>query len=87
MPNASSSQAVLDREFLEIRARVLEVAAALDRLDRADGPPAGDPRVAAVGQALDVVRSADGDRAERVQLIFSLPYDNSWRTTLGVVPR
>jgi hypothetical protein len=87
MPNAASSQVVLDREFLEIRARVLEIAAALDRLDRADGPPADDPRVAALGQALDVLRSADGDRAERVQLIFSLPYDNSWRTTLGVVPR
>jgi hypothetical protein len=87
MAGSASSQAVLDREFLEIRARVLEIAAALDRLDRADGPPACDPRIAAIGQALDVLRSSDGERAERVQLIFSLPYDSSWRNALGVLAR
>jgi hypothetical protein len=87
MANGASSQEILDREFLDIRARVLEVAAALDRLDRAAGPPVDDARVASIAQALDVLRSADGDRAERVQLVFSLPYDDSWRTTLGVVAR
>ena len=29
-----NSEQILDREFLEIRAKILEVAAALDRLDR-----------------------------------------------------
>jgi len=87
MPNSSSSQAVLDREFLEIRARVLEIAAALDRLDRADGPPTGDSRLAAIARALEVLQSSDSDRAERVQLIFSIPYENAWRATLDVAPR
>ena len=88
----SAAQAVMDREFLEMRARVLELAAALDRLDRAGGPPANDPRVASLRQALDALRQSNSDgaeaaRAERVQLIFSRQYDAAWRKTLGVLPR
>jgi len=85
-------QAVLDREFLEMRARVLELAAALDRLDRAGGPPASDPRVGSLRKAIDVLQQtkrdgAEPDRAERVQLIFSRQYDSAWRKTLGVLER
>ena len=87
MSSPASSQAVLDREFLEIRARVLEIASALDRLDRADGPPAADARVTAINKAIDALRTADGNRAEQVQLIFSRSYDQRWRTTLGVLDR
>jgi len=88
----SAAQAVMDREFLEMRARVLELAAALDRLDRAGGPPAADPRVASLRQAIDALRQSNPDggnanRAERVQLIFSRQYDAAWRKTLGVLQR
>ena len=37
MSNPLSASDVLNREFLEVRARLLQVAAALDRLDRAAG--------------------------------------------------
>ncbi len=57
MTKTASALTVLDREFLEIRARVLELAAALDRLDRAGGPPAGDPRWGAIRQGVEVLRS------------------------------
>ena len=40
-----ASGPLLDREFLEIRAKVLEVAACLDRLDRAPGTVEHDPRM------------------------------------------
>ena len=78
--------------FSSCAARILELGAALDRLDRAGGPPQGDPRLTAIARALDVLRSEDADdtnadRAEQVQLIFSIPYDEAWRTTLGVRPR
>jgi hypothetical protein len=90
--NAATAKSVLDREFLELRARILELGAALDRLDRAGGPPQDDPRLAAIARALEVLRAkdadgADADRAEQVQMIFSIPYDEAWRTTLGVRPR
>jgi hypothetical protein len=35
MPIPLDATEVLNREFLEIRAKLLEIAAALDRLDRA----------------------------------------------------
>lgn len=73
---------VLEREFLVLRGRLLEVAATLDRLDRAGGPPPEDPRTDQLRRSLQVLASAGprSDRAEQVQLIFSLPYDPDWRT-------
>ena len=45
MPAALSAPEILQREFLEIRCKILEVAAALDRLSRAGGTVEGDPRL------------------------------------------
>lgn len=70
----------LDTTFLDIRARLLDVAAALDRIQRGKDAPAlaADPRLAKVRQALEVLCDESGARAERVQQIFSLAYDPSW---------
>jgi hypothetical protein len=81
-----SAAEVLNREFLEIRCKILELAAALDRLDRAerptaDGALADDPRLARVRESLSVVEGESPGRAEQVQLIFSRPYDEAWRNT------
>ncbi len=70
---------VLDREYLEIRAKVLELAASFDRLERAEGAVAGDPRIRLVREAIDVLQSDSDDRAEQIQLIFSLHYDDEWQ--------
>ena len=70
---------VLNREFLEMRCKVLELAAAMDRLDRATGETADDPRLAKIREALSIVADERGDRAEQIQLIFSRPYHEQWR--------
>lgn len=75
---------VLDREFLEVRARLLEVAASLDRMDRAEGALEQDPRLAKLLAAIDILRDTRGDRAERLQIIFSQVYEDSWRKSYGV---
>lgn len=69
---------VLNREFLEIRAKILELAAALDRLDRATGSVDADERVKRIKRGLAALADTDVGRAERVQLIFSLPYEETW---------
>ena len=75
---------VLNREFLEVRARLLHVAASLDRLDRADGSiAADDSRLGKIRQALQILAGDETDRAEQIQLIFSRPYDADWMATLG----
>jgi hypothetical protein len=77
---------VLDREFLEIRAKILQLAASFDRLDRGEGSVERDPRRRLIAQALDILKSAapERDRAEQVQLLFSRQFDEHWRENLGV---
>jgi hypothetical protein len=66
----------LDTYFLEARAKLLDLAAILDRIDRGGG--VDDPRLAKVCQALAVLGDASVGRAERVQRIFSLEYEMGW---------
>ena len=70
---------ILDREYLEIRGKILEIAASLDRLNRAEGDVQGDPRVSLLQEALQVLTSDQKDRAEQVQMICSREYDEHWR--------
>ena len=72
---------VLDREFLEIRYRLIDVSAALDRIDAAMDAPAvaSDPRLAQLREAVGILFDGRPDRAQRVQLMFSDPYDADWR--------
>lgn len=84
MPIPLTASDVLDREFLEIRAKLLEIGAALDRLDRAEGSVAGDLRLERFQQALAILCQAEPDRAERIQHVFSLPYDEDWQDRFGL---
>ncbi len=77
----------LDREFLQIRARILELAADLDRLDRGAGSLEGDQRMEQIRQALEVLLRQEPGRAEAVQMIFSRPYDPQWKTHFRPVPK
>ncbi len=68
----------LDAYFLDARARLLDLAAILDRIGRGADGVGDDPRLARIRQALDVLGDESGGRAERVQKIFSLDYDPNW---------
>src|SRR6185436_6607727 len=79
MPPLLSAPEVLNREFLEIRCKILDLAAALDRLQRADGSVEEDPRMARLQEALTTVLDQSSDRAEQVQMIFSREYEENWQ--------
>ena len=70
----------LDSYFLDARARLLDLAAILDRIGRGAGAgdAEADPRVEKIRAALEVLHDRSGGRAERVQKIFSLDYDPTW---------
>ncbi len=67
----------LDAYFLEARARLLDLAAILDRIDR--GGNIMDPRVDRIRRAIQVLGESGPERAARVQELFSLPYDPDWK--------
>lgn len=64
---------VADRYFLEHRAKLLDIAAFLDRLDRAAGDGPDDFRVAALRRAIAILDDGRGERARRVLELLSDP--------------
>jgi hypothetical protein len=64
-------QKVLDLYFMEARAKLIDLAAFLDRVDRAEG--LDDFRIKAFRLALAELQKADPQRAKRVLLSLSDP--------------
>jgi hypothetical protein len=87
MPPLLSAPEVLNREFLEIRCKILDLAAAFDRVQRADGSVEDDPRLARLREALSIVLEQSDDRAEQVQMIFSRAYEDNWQEAMKIAPR
>ncbi|MGE0761219.1 MAG: hypothetical protein AB7O38_29675 [Pirellulaceae bacterium] len=85
MMTTMTAKQALDREFLEMRSKVLELAASFDRLEQREGDVASDPRLLRLKEALGVLLAPEEDRAEQVQLIFSRSYDPTWREKFGLV--
>ena len=81
-PKPLKTEQALDQEILVLRAKILEIAAALDRLDRGEGDVSADARMNLLHRAFTELSSEKQGRAERVQLLFSLPYDEDWRRML-----
>ena len=71
--NPMNALNVLETYFIENRARLLEVAAFLDRLERTRDAAAGkaDFRYKAFQEALRALQEEKSDRAKRLQMIFS----------------
>ena len=75
---------LLNRQFLNMRAKVLELAADLDRIDRAEGELSDDTRVGQLRSGIEMLLDSDSDKAERVQQIFSRHYDPQWQGQMGL---
>ena len=64
-------QQILDLYFMDARARLIDLAAFLDRIERASGED--DFRMAAFKEAVSELSTPGTDHAERVLLRFSDP--------------
>lgn len=79
MPRASEpcpipSDEVIGRYFLENRAKLLDIAAFLDRVERAGGDQ-DDFRIKAMHEAIAQLGISGTNRARRIQEVFSDPTD------------
>lgn len=87
MLSPMSASEILDREFLDVRAKILELGACLDRWNRAEGSVADDKRIHKVREALEVLLGDAPEKAEQIQMLFSLPYDDEWQEKFNVRSR
>lgn len=87
MTQSRDAAEVLNRDFLETRSKILEIAAALDRLDRAPSRSGDHPdcRLSQLRQAVEALLEPGPGRAETVQRLFSLEYDAGWQEKFGLL--
>ena len=71
-PSPMTASELVDEYFIENRNRVLELAAFLDRIERAGGAPA-DFRVRALQDAIAALSGMQGSRVAHIQMLFSDP--------------
>lgn len=91
-----NAEQVVEQEFLQVRAKILEIAAFFDRLEAdaagsASGSGAGpsiskpsEERLKLLRAGCELLLDSDSDKAARVQLLFSRKYDEQWRNAMGV---
>ena len=87
-----SRQNIVDTYFMEHRAKLIDIAAFLDRIDRAKGSATPDFRIVALEQAARILLDGQPERAKRVLELFSdqtteLPQDaQGTKGATGVYP-
>ena len=79
-----TAEQILEQEFLLARAKILELAATLDRIDRAGGNVDQQPQMQLLRRGFQILSGTANERAEQVQLLFSRESSADWRQTLGV---
>lgn len=84
MTKTRSTNDVFEQEFLPIRAKLLEVAASLDRLGRASGTLEAEAKRRQLQAAIQVLLHPGDDRAEQIQLIFSRAFEEDWKKKFGM---
>ncbi len=69
----ASRSAIVDLYFMEHRAKLIDIAAFLDRLDRADDASNAEPdfRIEAFRQAIAILSDSRSQRAKRILDLFS----------------
>lgn len=66
-----TKQQVIDSYFMEHRAKLIDIAAYLDRIDRGQGQMPDDFRDSAFRSAIEILTDGTSDRAKRILESFS----------------
>jgi hypothetical protein len=83
MHERTAAQIIAD-EFLIARAKILELAATLDRLDRADGDIENSKQLVLLSQGMQILCDSEADKAKRVQLLMSRQYEPEWIEKMAI---
>ena len=81
MSSSQSARQVLDRHYLEMRSKILDLAACFDRIEAAPHHDSAstDPRLGKLREGLEILlKQNTKDRAEEIQMLFSDAYVPGW---------
>ena len=79
-----TAQQVIADDFLIARAKILELAATLDRIERATGDVEDSKQLNLLVQGMHILCDEEVDKARRVQLLMSRQYDPIWQSNMSV---
>lgn len=79
-----SAREVLDQEFLQVRAKILEIAAFFDRLTEAEASDVSQEHLQLLEQGCAILNDDEENKAARVQMLFSREYDSDWREKYAI---
>lgn len=83
-PAARNAEKILSEEYFLARSKILDLAATLDRLGRAEGAVDQLQHRKLLQQGMEILLDDKPDKAKRVQLLMSRPYDPDWRKNYGL---
>jgi hypothetical protein len=75
MYSSLNTSQLLDRDFIDIRSKLIDLAASLDRIKQSIDSNAKDPRLEKIQQAIAILSDNSKNRTEQIQMLFSLPCD------------
>lgn len=83
MAERSAAQIVAD-EFMIARAKIVELAATLDRIERASGNVDDSKNMQLLVQGMHILIDDEVEKAKRVQLLMSRTYDPNWQNLMSI---
>lgn len=79
-----SASQVLDAEYLQVRAKILEIGAFFDRLNEAEAADVDKEKLSLLTRGCDILNDGQPNKAARIQLLFSREYDQAWRERFDI---
>jgi hypothetical protein len=83
-PVERTAEQVVADEFLIARAKILELAATLDRIERASGDIEDSKQMQLIAHGLQILCDDEVEKAKRVQLLMSRQYDPHWQQQMSM---
>ena len=79
-----TAQQIVAEDFMIARARIVELAATLDRIERASGDVDDSRNMQLLMQGMNILCDDEFEKAKRVQLLMSRHYDPQWQTQMAI---
>ncbi len=83
MVERTAEQIIAD-EFMIARAKIVELAATLDRIERATGEVEDSKNMQLLVQGMHILCDDEVEKAKRVQLLMSRHYDPKWQSQMSI---